>query len=114
MPQNDDASFYQLYFQEPGVAEAELERDPREISLKTLFSGSGDVPRRKLRATRSTPAAGGRHGAARRRISHPDAEPAVLPAWLSDADLDFYAGNSRTPDFAAVSTGTATSIATGS
>ena len=38
--------FYQLYFQEPGVAEAELERDPRETVLKTLFSGSGDVPRR--------------------------------------------------------------------
>ena len=29
MPQTDDALFYQLYFQEPGVAEAELERDVR-------------------------------------------------------------------------------------
>ena len=29
MPQTDDALFYQLYFQEPGVAEAELEREPR-------------------------------------------------------------------------------------
>src|SRR5580693_3598243 len=29
MPQTDDAVFYQLYFQEPGVAEAEFERDPR-------------------------------------------------------------------------------------
>src|SRR5881394_3879883 len=29
MPQTQDAMFYQLYFQEPGVAEAELERDPR-------------------------------------------------------------------------------------
>jgi hypothetical protein len=27
MPQNDEALFYQLYFQAPGVAEAELERD---------------------------------------------------------------------------------------
>src|ERR1700730_18174691 len=46
MPQRDDAQFYQLYFQKPGVAEAELERDPRETVLKTLFSGSGDVPPR--------------------------------------------------------------------
>ena len=29
MPQTDEAMFYQLYFQEPGVAEAELERDVR-------------------------------------------------------------------------------------
>src|ERR1700726_1455392 len=29
MPQNADASFYQLYFQAPGVAEAELEADTR-------------------------------------------------------------------------------------
>src|SRR6266567_1153604 len=29
MPRTDDAVFYQLYFQEPGVAEAELERDVR-------------------------------------------------------------------------------------
>ena len=28
MPRTDDAVFYQLYFQEPGVAEAEFERDP--------------------------------------------------------------------------------------
>src|ERR1700685_2097740 len=30
MPRRDDAQFYQLYFQTPGLAEAELERDPRE------------------------------------------------------------------------------------
>jgi pimeloyl-ACP methyl ester carboxylesterase len=29
MPRTDDAMFYQLYFQTPGVAEAELERDVR-------------------------------------------------------------------------------------
>ena len=33
MPQTADAQFYQLYFQEPGVAEAELERDPRVTVL---------------------------------------------------------------------------------
>ena len=29
MPKTDTALFYQLYFQTPGVAEAELERDPK-------------------------------------------------------------------------------------
>ena len=46
MPQNADASFYQLYFQAPGVAEAELEADARIAIRKILYSGSGDVPRR--------------------------------------------------------------------
>src|ERR1700720_2227671 len=46
MPQTDDAIFYQLYFQEPGVAEREFERDIR-VSLRTiLYSASGDAPRR--------------------------------------------------------------------
>src|SRR5262245_5774680 len=46
MPQTDDALFYQLYFQTPGVAEAELERDVRRSHRCLLFSASGDVPRR--------------------------------------------------------------------
>src|SRR5580700_3495208 len=46
MPQNAEASFYQLYFQAPGVAEAELEADPAISIRKILYSGSGDVPRR--------------------------------------------------------------------
>ena len=45
MPQTDDALFYQLYFQEPGVAEAELERDVRSTIRRLAYSGSGDVPR---------------------------------------------------------------------
>src|SRR5262245_37675892 len=43
MPQTKDAVFYQLYFQTPGVAEAELERDPRRTIRRLLFSGSGDA-----------------------------------------------------------------------
>src|SRR5688572_17366020 len=42
MPQTDDALFYQLYFQEPGVAEAELERDVRQTIRRVLYSASGD------------------------------------------------------------------------
>jgi pimeloyl-ACP methyl ester carboxylesterase len=46
MPQSDASLFYQLYFQTPGVAEAELVRDPRDTMRRLLYSGSGDVPRR--------------------------------------------------------------------
>src|SRR6266568_4472755 len=45
MPQTDDAVFYQLYFQEPGVAEAELERDPRATIRQLAYMASGDGPR---------------------------------------------------------------------
>src|SRR6266536_2567931 len=47
MPQNDEAVFYQLYFQDPGIAEAEFERDPRLTVRSLLYSGSGDAPRRE-------------------------------------------------------------------
>ena len=40
MPRRKDAVFYLLYFQEPGVAEAELERDVRQTFLKMLGGGS--------------------------------------------------------------------------
>ena len=92
----DDALFYQLYFQKPGVAEAELERDPRETILKLLFSGSGDVPRRSAGsadASHQTAAQGDvgmvpRDGGFLSRM----VKPAVMPPWLGEADIDFYAG----------------------
>ena len=45
MPQTADAVFYQLYFQTPGVAEAEFERDVRMTLRRLLYSVSGDAPR---------------------------------------------------------------------
>ena len=47
MPQSEPSLFYQLYFQTPGVAEAELGRNPRATIQRLLYSGSGDVPDRK-------------------------------------------------------------------
>src|SRR5215510_11440957 len=38
MPHTDDAVFYQLYFQEPGVAEAELEREVGATIRRLLYS----------------------------------------------------------------------------
>jgi len=92
MPQDDNALFYQLYFQTPGVAEAELERDVRASVVKTLFSGSGDVPRRASGDKPSAAAAGvgmvPRNGGFLTRMP----TPAALPAWLTDEDVNFYAG----------------------
>jgi pimeloyl-ACP methyl ester carboxylesterase len=89
MPQTDDALFYQLYFQTPGVAEAELERDVRSTILRLLYSASGDVPRGE--ATIGNPDAVGmvprRGGFLSRSV-----EPGALPAWLTEADIAFYAG----------------------
>jgi pimeloyl-ACP methyl ester carboxylesterase len=87
MPQTDDAIFYQLYFQPPGVAEAELERDPRASIRTLLYWGSGDA-----RSASLAPGSGG-VGMVPRSGGFLTAReaPATLPAWLSEADVDFYA-----------------------
>jgi pimeloyl-ACP methyl ester carboxylesterase len=94
MPQTSDALFYQLYFQGPGVAEAELERDVRSAIRRILYSGSGDRPRRETTFADPTlsaePAPAGmvpRTGGFLTRSIDPD----TLPPWLTDADIDFYA-----------------------
>lgn len=81
--------FYQEYFQEPGVAEAEAEADPRAFVRKMMFNISGDAP------------AGGAafdkpHGAT---FLEGMVDPAVLPGWLSEADLDFYETEFRASGF---------------
>ena len=76
-----DKQFYQLYFQEPGKAERELEADVRKTMLMSLYSSSGDTPPEK-----------------RWRFLFDKSEtfldtgevPENLPAWLTEADLDFY------------------------
>ena len=87
MPQNEEGSFYQLYFQSPGVAEAELEADPKASLRKILYSGSGDVPRRNPGVAHAGVGMVPRSGGFLTRM--PD--PKALPAWLSEADLDTYA-----------------------
>jgi pimeloyl-ACP methyl ester carboxylesterase len=89
MPQTDDAVFYQLYFQKPGVAEAELERDTRKTIRHVLYWGSGDSGRPAVEI-----GAGGEIGMVKRHggILDTPAPPATLPSWLTEADIDFYAG----------------------
>jgi pimeloyl-ACP methyl ester carboxylesterase len=89
MPQTDDALFYQLYFQHPGAAETELERDPAATVRKTLYAISGDAPKpppgaAPLPRVAMIPRTGG----FLTRMLDPDA----LPSWLAAADIAYYAG----------------------
>ena len=70
--------FYQEYFQEPGVAEAELEPDPRNFVHRMVYSISGDVPEGNywIKPYGSTFLDG-----------LPD--PQQVP-WLTEEDLDYY------------------------
>lgn len=76
--------FYQLYFFEPGVAEQEFERDIRASLAKFLIMGGGETDLAALPAKKDGDAL---------LTGLPD--PKVLPPWLSEADLDFYAGEFR-------------------
>jgi pimeloyl-ACP methyl ester carboxylesterase len=77
-----DNFMYILYFQEPGKAERELEADPKRTMRMLLYSASGSMPRENWR--RNVPKTAGFLDAMN--------EPEKLPAWLNEADLDFYAG----------------------
>jgi pimeloyl-ACP methyl ester carboxylesterase len=86
MLQDEDSIFYQLYFQRPGVAEAELDADARMSLRRILYSGSGDVPRRNPAGVSSRAGMVARSGGFLTKMPNPE----TLPAWLSTADLDFY------------------------
>jgi pimeloyl-ACP methyl ester carboxylesterase len=100
MPRTADAQFYQLYFQEPGVAEAEMERDPRSTVLAMLYGASGEG----AAAMRAAAASGGaapnigmvpKDGGFLRGAG----APTTLPPWLSEADIDFYAAEFKRSGF---------------
>jgi pimeloyl-ACP methyl ester carboxylesterase len=78
-----DKQFYQLYFQEPGKAEQELEADVRSAMLKLLYCGSGDAPEEKgflFAFDRS------------QRFIDTMNLPEYLPPWLTERDLAYFAG----------------------
>jgi pimeloyl-ACP methyl ester carboxylesterase len=75
-----DRFMYMLYFQTPGVAEQELERDARVTIRRMLYALSGEAP------------AGTGFRDKRRGATLLDGmpDPPALPAWLTDEDLDVY------------------------
>lgn len=76
-----DAFFYMLYFQQPGVADAEMNADPRR-SLRRMLGGMR-APQDEAAAMRML--APGPEGFID-RLPDPDR----LPDWLTAADLDHY------------------------
>lgn len=82
-------TFYMQYFQTPGVAEAEVERDVRDSLLRIYHSASGDAPE-GIGFSTLLPGGG---------LLDRAPAPATLPAWLSEQDLDYYTGEFQRAGF---------------
>ncbi len=82
--------FYQLYFQRPGLAEAEFDADPEGI-LRGLYC-SPDTPREPPRLGRAANEGGGWID----RLGRPKTQP----EWLSDEALKYYIDTYRRSGFA--------------
>lgn len=76
-----DQFFYQLYFQEPGVAEEEFERDLAGALRKFLVMASADTDLAAMPAK-----------AADADLLSDIPYPERLPDWLTEQDLAFYVG----------------------
>src|SRR5262249_2635321 len=71
-------------FQKPGVAEAELEKDPRIALRRFYYALSGDAPPDIVKSFFTPKSAD---------VGVLDGMPDLpkLPVWLTEADLDYYA-----------------------
>ena len=74
-------TFYMQYFQQPGVAEAALERDPAASIRRITYSMSGDGPGRVV-AGILPPGAG---------MLDLTVDPEQLPPWMDAQDLEYVA-----------------------
>ena len=76
-----DSFFYIVYFQDVGVAEAGARCRPAPQRALILYSASGDAP----------PAPGFAGKAKGLGLLDGMNDPAMLPSWLTEADLDYFA-----------------------
>ena len=83
-----DTFFYIVYFQDEGVAERELEADPHRSMKLILYGASGD-------STMSGFAGKSKDSGLLDGMT----EPAKLPAWLTEADVDYFAGEFKRAGF---------------
>ena len=81
--------FYLQYFQKPGVAEAELQQDIPGALRRIYFTASGDLEPKGQGFARLTTGT----------LLGNTVDPPALPAWLSEADLDYYAQEFRRTGF---------------
>ncbi len=72
--------FYVLYFQQPGVAEAELEANVSRSLRLTLYTWSGDAPKGAAFVSKPKDA----------KLLDGMPECQQLPEWLTEADLAYY------------------------
>ena len=73
-----DRFYYILYFQTPGVAEHELQKDVRRSLRMLLYSASGDAP------------GGGKQLPKTASFLDQMTDPKELPPWLKEEDLDYF------------------------
>ena len=85
MAAGPDRHYYRLYFQEPGLADAELDADPRRSVLGFMYAVSGDA---LTNGDLAEPFDG--HFPADETFAQQLIVPDTLPPWLTEADLDFY------------------------
>jgi pimeloyl-ACP methyl ester carboxylesterase len=84
-----DNWFYILYFQEPGKAEAEFERDVR-FTMRQILAGGGSFDAAQAVAQPRPKTAD---------FLSQIPEVKELPAWLTEADVDYFAGQFRQSGF---------------
>ena len=81
--------FYIAYFQEPGRAEAELERDPATTIRKLYWAWSGDAPKGTFHTNKPVDA----------DMLSDIQPPDQLPEWISEADIAIYASSFEASGF---------------
>jgi pimeloyl-ACP methyl ester carboxylesterase len=81
-----DREYYRLYFQEPGVAEADLEADVDRSVRGFIYSISGDIVSDGIH-----PTGWDGHFPAGQGLAEQLVVPKTLPAWLTEDDVAFYA-----------------------
>jgi epoxide hydrolase A/B len=84
-----DRFFYQVYFQQEGIAEAELERDVSDSLRKMYFAASGDAPLNKWLEQKPASA----------KLLDGMIDPEPYPAWMSEKDLQVYVDAFRESGF---------------
>lgn len=75
-----DRFFYQLYFQQPGMVEAEVESDYRGALRKIYYALSGNAPQDGWLKAKPRTA----------RLLDGLADPQPFPEWMSEDDLNVY------------------------
>ncbi|MFD4840675.1 alpha/beta fold hydrolase [Achromobacter sp. NPDC058515] len=94
-PKTESAAFYTHYFNEPGVAEREFERDVNATLRAIYFAASGEAGPRN---DPSTPNPFGMVANGRGLLDSLPI-PETLPAWLTPSDLDIFVQSYRSSGF---------------